>query len=138
MLRVARQRILSRHHMKKILVGVVIGVCLPFLAGYLFVIFGGVPVATKESPLPLERFLASKALHAAMGPDEDKPSLLPADETNLLAGAHVYEAHCAGYTFVTRRRSISRPSSSIWRRSNSPPSISKREKECRSATRRAQ
>jgi mono/diheme cytochrome c family protein len=81
--------------MKKILAGVVIGLCLPLLAGYLFVICGGMPVATKGPPLPLERFLARKALHAAMDPEVGKPSPLPADEPNLLAGAHVYQAQCA-------------------------------------------
>jgi len=47
--------------MKKILAGVVIGLALPFVAGYLFVISGRMPVATKGPPLPFEKFLARKA-----------------------------------------------------------------------------
>ena len=81
--------------MKKFIVGVVVGICLPFLAGYLFVISGRMPVATKGSPLPFEKFLAGKALHAAMDKPTGTPSPLPADEANLVAGAHVYQAQCA-------------------------------------------
>ena len=81
--------------MKTFLVGIMLGICLPLLAGYLFVVSGRMPVATKGPPLPLERFLASKALHAAMDPEVGKPSPLPADEPNLLAGAHVYQTQCA-------------------------------------------
>jgi thiosulfate dehydrogenase len=81
--------------MKSILAGVLIGICLPLLAGYLFVILGGMPVATKGSPLPFEGFLAKKGLDAAVGKEADKPSPLPADEANLLAGARVYQqAQC--------------------------------------------
>jgi thiosulfate dehydrogenase len=83
------------HPMKKLLVGFVIGICVPLITAYLFVNLGGMPVATKGSPLPLEKFLASKALHVAMAKEVDKPSPLPADEPNLLAGARVYQTHCA-------------------------------------------
>ena len=81
--------------MKKFLIGVVIGISLPFLAAYLFVILGGMPVATKGAPLPLEKFLARKALHAVMDPEAGKSSPLPADEPNFIAGARVYAGQCA-------------------------------------------
>jgi len=81
--------------MKKILAGIVIGICLPFVAGYLFVVSGHMPVATKGSPLPFEKFLARKAQHAVIDPEAGKPSPLPADQANFLAGAHVYQAQCA-------------------------------------------
>jgi thiosulfate dehydrogenase len=81
--------------MKKILAGIVIGICLPFVAGYLYVISGRMPVATKGPPLPFEKFLARKAQHAAIDPEAGKPSPLPADEPNLLAGARVYQVQCA-------------------------------------------
>lgn len=81
--------------MKKLLAGIIIGICLPFVAGYLFVTSGRMPVATKGAPLPLEKFLARKALHAVMDPEAGKPSPLPADEANLLAGARVYQTQCA-------------------------------------------
>ncbi|MEO6873289.1 MAG: cytochrome c [Opitutaceae bacterium] len=81
--------------MKTILLGVVIGICVPIIAAYLFVRLGGMPVATKGPPLPLEKFLARTALHAAMDREAGKPSPLEASEANLLAGAHVYQAQCA-------------------------------------------
>ena len=81
--------------MKKFLAGLILGIALPFIAGYLFVISGRMPVATKGPPLPLEKFLARKAQHAAMDPEIEKPSPLEANGTNLLAGAKVYQAQCA-------------------------------------------
>jgi mono/diheme cytochrome c family protein len=81
--------------MKKILLGIVIGICVPLLAGWLFVRLGGMPVPTKGDPLPLEKYLARVALHAAMDKEAGQPSPLPADEPNLLAGARVYQVQCA-------------------------------------------
>jgi mono/diheme cytochrome c family protein len=95
-------------HMKKFICGVLVGICLPFVVAYVFVAFGGMPVATKGQPLPLERFIAGKALHAAMDRDVGKPSPLPLDEVNLLAGARVYQAQCG----VCHGR-LDRPASAI-------------------------
>ena len=81
--------------MKKFALGLSLGLGLPFVAAYLFVSLGGMPVATKGKPLPFERLLARKALHRAMGAEIGRPSPLPADEPNLLAGARVYQDHCA-------------------------------------------
>ena len=80
--------------MKKFVVGVVFGLCLPFIAAFLFVRLGGMPVATKSPPLPMERYLAGVALHAAIEKEAGKPSPLPANEANLLAGARVYQMQC--------------------------------------------
>jgi len=81
--------------MKKLIAGVIVGFCLPLLGAYLFLIGGGMPVATKGPPLPLERFIAKAALHKAMDNEINKPSPVPADETNLQAGAKVYVVHCS-------------------------------------------
>jgi mono/diheme cytochrome c family protein len=81
--------------MGRIIIGLVIGICLPLAAGYLFVRLGGMPVATKGKPLPMEKTIARMALHAAMDKEADKPSPVAADETNFLAGARVYQAQCA-------------------------------------------
>jgi thiosulfate dehydrogenase len=81
--------------MKAILAGFLFGISLPLAAGYLFVTLGGMPVATKSGPLPFEEFLAKKGLDAAIGKEAGKPSPIPADEVNLLAGARVYQrAQC--------------------------------------------
>lgn len=81
--------------MGKVLVGVVLGVALVLGGAYAFVASGRMPVATKGKPLPFEKFVARTALHKAIGHEEDRPSPLPADEANLLAGAKVYRQHCA-------------------------------------------
>ncbi len=77
--------------MIKFLIGLVVGICLLLLAGYLFATRGGISLATKGDPLPMERFVVSKALDASIGPSSRDQSPLPADETNLLAGARVYQ-----------------------------------------------
>jgi len=48
--------------------GVVLGMCLPVLAGYLFLALGGMPVTTTDAPLPFERYLAKKALKVTIDP----------------------------------------------------------------------
>jgi thiosulfate dehydrogenase len=82
--------------MIKFLFGVVVGICLLLLAGYLLVARGGLFMGTKGGPLPTERFLMNKALDASIGKSSQDQSPLPADETNLLAGAQVYQRSCAG------------------------------------------
>src|SRR5512138_2887957 len=80
--------------MGKLLVGFVIGVLAVLVAGFLFLTQGGMPVSTRGQALPLERFMASRALHVAMAKDADRPSPVAADEPNLLAGAKVYQNNC--------------------------------------------
>lgn len=82
--------------MTKFLVGILIGICLVLVAGYLFVTRGGITMSTEGGPLPMERFLAHKALRASIGKSAQEQSPLPADETNLLAGAHIYQENCGG------------------------------------------
>ena len=76
------------------MLGMLVGVALVLAAEYLFVTQGGMPVATRSGALPLEQYLASRALHAAIANDADRPSPLPPDEQNLLAGAKAYRAQC--------------------------------------------
>ena len=80
--------------METFFMGVLFGICLPLVAGYMFLISGEMPVATKGKPLPMERFIAKTALRAAMKGEMNKSSPVIADEPNLLAGAKVYMNHC--------------------------------------------
>jgi thiosulfate dehydrogenase len=80
---------------KTFVLGVVLGMGLPVLAGYLFLTLGGMPVTTKDAPLPFERYLAKQALKAAMRKEIGKRAPMPPDDTNLLAGAKVYREQCA-------------------------------------------
>jgi thiosulfate dehydrogenase len=82
--------------MIKFLFGIVIGIGLLLLAGYLFVARGGLFMGTTGEPLPMERFIVSKAIDASIGKSAQDESPLPADETNLLAGAKIYQQNCAG------------------------------------------
>ena len=85
----------SARAMKKLLTGIVVGVVVVLAAEFLFMTQGGMPVSTRGGPLPLERFVASRALHVAMAKEADRPSPIPADPANLLAGAKVYQDNCA-------------------------------------------
>ena len=80
--------------MGKLIGGLVVGVLLVLAAEYLFLTQGGMPVATKGKPLPLERFLTSRALHTAIIKEAGKPSPIEPTEANLLAGAKVYRVDC--------------------------------------------
>jgi len=80
--------------MRKALLGVAVGFCIVPLAAFVFIKFGGMPVATKGKPLPFERYLAGIALHAAVDREADKPSPIEATETNLAKGARIYQAQC--------------------------------------------
>jgi len=82
--------------MIKFLLGIVVGIGLLLLAGYLFATRGGIFMGTKGGPLPLEESITSKAISASIGRSAEDQSPLPADETNLVAGAHVYKQNCAG------------------------------------------
>jgi thiosulfate dehydrogenase len=80
---------------KNFILGISMGLLLPCIAGYLFIVSGAMPVSTKSHPLPFEKFIARKALHAAMKGDIDKSSPLEANEANFLQGAKVYQNQCA-------------------------------------------
>jgi mono/diheme cytochrome c family protein len=85
--------------MMKFLFGVVVGLCLLLLAGYLF-LTRGISMGTSGRPLPGERFVTSRAITNSIGKSAQEQSPLPADETNLLAGADIYQhngcANCHG------------------------------------------
>ena len=81
--------------MKKNIVFLFVGASLPLLAGFLFIKMGGMPVATKGNPLPLEKYLAKSALHAAMRGEVGRKATIPTDESGLRAGAKIYGMHCA-------------------------------------------
>lgn len=82
--------------MRSAILGAVIGATLVLAAEYLFLTEGGMPVATRGGPLPLERFLTGRALRRAVAADAARASPVPADEPNLLAGARVYRTYCQG------------------------------------------
>ncbi len=62
---------------------------------YLYFQFGGAPVATSAPPMPLEKFFAKIALHAALKKEAPKEVPLKVDEATYSAGARIYRENCA-------------------------------------------
>jgi thiosulfate dehydrogenase len=82
--------------MKKFILGLILGVIVVPVLGYLYFASGSVPVATSAPPMPFERALARTALHARM--EKEMPKGAPpvaADEAAYTAGALIYKDHCA-------------------------------------------
>ena len=82
--------------MKKFIIGLIVGLLLPALGGYLFIKMGMMPMAASgATPLPGEEKIAHMALRAQMSKEPLKNSPVAADETNMTQGAHIYAENCA-------------------------------------------
>ena len=87
------------HHKEnpvKFVLGLIIGLLIPAVAGYCYFRYGYAPVATSSAPMPFEKSMARMALHARIqkeAPKKDAP--LPANELNLTHGATIYMENCA-------------------------------------------
>jgi thiosulfate dehydrogenase len=83
----------------RFLLGLIAGVVLAVLVivggTYAYFAGGHAPVATDSQPMPFEKTLARMALHARI--KKEMPKTVPIDvtETNLMAGAELYQQHCA-------------------------------------------
>jgi thiosulfate dehydrogenase len=77
------------------IIGFVVGIIILPLGALFYLWLGYAPVATAAPPLPLERWVASRALHARIAREAPGQSPVPANEENLLAGAKIYREHCA-------------------------------------------
>jgi thiosulfate dehydrogenase len=80
---------------KGLIVGILLGVLLVAGGVYFYFSSGRAPVATAAPPMPLERKLAKMGLHAYLDKLPHPAPQVPADETNLIAGAKVYKEQCA-------------------------------------------
>jgi mono/diheme cytochrome c family protein len=81
---------------KKFIIGLILGLLIPALAGYVYLAFGFAPIATSAKPMPFEETAANMIIHAHMNkeaPKNDPP--IPADEANLTQGAAIYADNCA-------------------------------------------
>ncbi len=74
--------------------GLIVGILLIPVCVYFYVRFGYAPVATAAPPFPMERKLAHMALDARIDKEAPKQPGVPADESNLMAGAHLYRENC--------------------------------------------
>ncbi|GAC1664191.1 MAG: hypothetical protein NVS9B4_19490 [Candidatus Acidiferrum sp.] len=81
--------------LKGILLGVFLGIVLMAAGTYLYFSTGHAPVATSAPPMPFEGKFARLALNSYLARLPHSAPPVPADETNLLAGAQVYKQNCA-------------------------------------------
>jgi thiosulfate dehydrogenase len=77
------------------LLGLIVGVLLVPALAYFYFAGGYAPVATSAPPMPFEKMLAGKALHARIEKEMPKSVPIEPTEANLLAGAALYKEHCA-------------------------------------------
>lgn len=81
--------------MKGFVFGLIVGLLLVPAAVVFYFLSGSAPVATSAKPMPFERTLARRALHARMAKEMPTSAPIPADETNLKSGAQIYREDCA-------------------------------------------
>lgn len=81
--------------MGKLLVGLILGAALVFVAVFVYFSTGMAPVATAAPPMPFEKMFANMALHARIDKEMPKTTPIAADEAAYVAGAQVYKDHCA-------------------------------------------
>ncbi len=81
--------------MRKFMAGLILGLLILPLCGYLYLSSGRAPVATADPPLPFEESLAKMALRAREGNASSLKSPIAADEAALVAGAKTYRETCA-------------------------------------------
>jgi thiosulfate dehydrogenase len=79
----------------KFILGLVLGLILVPIGIYLYLAGGSAPVATTDSDMPFERFLAHKALDVRIAKDMPKNVPIQANDANYTAGAETYKQHCA-------------------------------------------
>ncbi len=81
--------------MARILFGIILGILLVPVTVFLWFQHGTVPVAVADKPFPFERRIVGIPLHARI--DRERIDLVPIspDDTNLIAGAHIYADKCA-------------------------------------------
>src|SRR6266404_4317758 len=79
----------------KFIGGLLLGLLLVPFAVYLYFASGSAPVATTDSDVPFETFLAHKALNARIKKDMPKNVPIQPNEANYVAGAELYKQHCA-------------------------------------------
>jgi thiosulfate dehydrogenase len=82
--------------MRNFILGLIVGLLIPAVAGYCYFRYGYAPVATSSAPMPFEKSMAQMALRARVqkeAPKKEAP--LPANELNLTQGATIYVENCS-------------------------------------------
>jgi thiosulfate dehydrogenase len=79
----------------KFLIGLVIGLLLVPIGGFIYLYYGHPPVAVADGPLPFEKEIVHMPMHARIA--KEMPRTVPIQPTadNLTAGAQIYRQNCA-------------------------------------------
>ena len=78
----------------RLLLGFLLGVLTVAAAGFAYLQFGALPVATVDKPFPMEKRIVSFPLNARIA-REKTTSPFGTSEDAFKAGAHIYRAQCA-------------------------------------------
>ncbi|NDQ56457.1 MAG: cytochrome c [Acidipila sp.] len=81
--------------MGKVLLGIILGVLLMPVLGYLYLTSGRFPVATADPPFPFEKRVARLSQHVRYVEAAKLQSPIGADEAAFVAGAKIYKDNCA-------------------------------------------
>ena len=81
--------------MIRVLLGIVLGVLLLAVGGWLWITRGHPPVAVADAPLPFEGVITSVPLHTRIDRELATTVPVPANEDTFVAGAHIYRQQCA-------------------------------------------
>lgn len=81
--------------MRAFLAGFIIAVLLIAAGAAYYFMSGAAPAAVEDKPMPMEKFFANKALDAHIEKNMPKSVPIAADEAAYLAGADIYQQHCA-------------------------------------------
>jgi thiosulfate dehydrogenase len=79
----------------KFVLGLVVGLAAVGLLTYFYFATGRAPAATSDAPMPFEKMLAKKALHARIEKEMPKEAPFKPDELAYVAGAQIYVENCA-------------------------------------------
>lgn len=79
----------------RVLIGFILGLVVAGGAAFAYFLMGLAPVATASAPMPFERYLAGKALHAEIARAAPKSAPAPPTEADYVAGATTYRKDCA-------------------------------------------
>ena len=75
--------------------GLFVGFAVIAIAGYTFIVTGGMPVPTKSKPLPFEEEIAEMSIGIATKEAASLTAPLEATERHLLEGVKIYLTNCA-------------------------------------------
>ena len=79
----------------RFLIGLVVGLLLVPIGGFIYLHYGNPPVAVADGPLPFEKEVVHMPLHDRIAKDMPKSVPIQATADNLTAGAQIYRQNCA-------------------------------------------